>query len=324
MESKVRYKPRKPDFLYPPARATRAAIEEFERRQEAGTRLVWDIPKLDDYLIPMMPGDLISIVGRPGHGKTSCLIHLARAAARQLKDDEGAYVIYATWETLVEEFIGILTSGESGQSLADIGRGKANLDSIRSAMAGIISSRVAVVGRSMETPSGHFHTLDDLDAVLSRLRQEGKRPALILVDYLQRIRGKPGIDRSKQVTENLEVCKDIALSHRAPLALAAQSRRDVDDYSGLRIPSLNDAQWSSSVEQTSDKVLGVTRPSLYLEEGSTIKQGGVTYGVGTETFCLKVLKQRWAEAGETFVLGFDPKIARLYQIEGAAEGEMPF
>ena len=70
--------------------------------------------------------------------------------------------------------------------------------------------------------------------------------------------------------ENLERIKDMSLRHRVPSVVAVQSKRDVDDYSGLRIPGLADAQWASSIEQTADKIFGLTRPVLYMEDGTQI------------------------------------------------------
>lgn len=305
-------------FYHTPARAARVAAQEFKKRSETDIHIEWDLPKLDDYLIPMIPGDLVSILGRPGHGKTSALIHLARTVALRLKDQEGL-VVYATWETLVEEFIGVLTSGESGQSLEDIGRGVADLGRVNDAMVKVVGSRIAVVGRSRESPSDRFHTLQDLDSILKELT--GVR--LVLIDYLQRIPGLRGQDRAERVRENLEMINDMALTRLVPIALAVQSRRDVDEYSGLRLPGLNDGAWAANIEQTSDKVFGVTRPCLYMDEGRKIKREGIIYEVGPATFCLKVLKQRWGKAGDTFILGFEPRFARLYEMSGSTEEEEP-
>ena len=126
--------------------------------------------------------------------------------------------------------------------------------------------------------------LDDMCA-------DGRQPALIFYDYLQRIPGSPGKDRSLAVSENLETIKDLALRYKVPSVVGVQAKREVDTYTGLKIPAIGDGQWSSNVEQTSDKAFG-----FYLE--------------GKKLY-VRVLKQKWGPAGRTFTLDLDPALGIL-------------
>ncbi len=298
------------DFVYRPARAVRVALAEFERRA-AQVGVNWGVRPMDEYLIPMVPGDLVTVLARPGMGKTSLLLHLSRHIASRLTQNETA--VYATWETLVEEYVGAAASASSGFTLEDIGRGTADLPAVRKAAIDLIDMGVTVLGRSMESPPGRNMTLNDVDVILHELAESGQRPVAVLLDYLQRIPNRPGLERGDSVTENLEQAKDLALSHRVPVVLAAQARREVDDQSGLRLPGLRDGQWTSNIEQTSDKVLAVTKPAAYMVAGSTIKQGGFKYTVDDSLLCIKPLKQRWGPANTVvWVLGFDPRTYSIY------------
>lgn len=301
-------------FLYMPARAGAAAMGEFKRRNSTKIKFVWGLGELDEYLTPMVQGDLVAIIGRPGHAKTSVMIHLSRQANQVLYEHgDNQYVLYATWETLVEEFVAIQRANISGTTLSQIGRGRADLDKLGSAIARTIAERVAVIGKSMERIEGFkrsMPTLHEVDEILTSMRLSGHPASIMLADYLQRIPGAPGRDRQMTVSENLEALKDIALDQLLPVVVGVQAKREVDDYK-IKLPNLSDGQWTSNIEQTCDKVLGVSRPILYQQKGTAIEIEGNAYEVTDELFLLRVLKQRWGPAGKTFVLNLDPTTCSL-------------
>jgi replicative DNA helicase len=303
-----------PDFLYMPSRAARVAAAEFERRRNAPGRITWGVQAMDDYLVPELPGDLVTVIGRPGHCKTSLLMAKARTAATGWIKESGGCVVYATWETLVEEAVGVLAAPQSGFTLENIGRGdltSLQMEAVVDAATGLMDSGIVFFGRSLESPPGRIPTLDDLGDALYDLYERDMPPRLLLVDYLQRIpQGKGGRTDSEmvaRVSNNLDRCKDLAIQYKVPCDLAVQARREVDDYTKVKIPMMKDGMWTASIEQTSDKVLGITRPILYLQEGYEIKRQGLRYSVGDSTPVVKVLKQRWGRSGDNlFVLEFDP------------------
>ena len=306
------------EYVYLPSRAGRAAVEEFQRRAHTKLKVEWGVPTLDNYLVPMMPGDLISLVGRPGHAKTSLMIHLARQTNHMLmqlhalgRPEHDHHVVYATWETLIEEAVALSIAPHSGYSLETIGRGLAAIPPLQRAIGATVDQRIAIFGRSMVTSNGLVPTIEGLDIALTEMRQGGINPCLVLVDYLQRIPGDYRVERGQQVSENLERLKDLALRHRVPVVVGIQARRDVDEYRGLKFPRLNDGQWSSNIEQTSDKVISLTRPSVYMQLGDDIEIGGKSYKVSHRTMGLQVVKARWGPAGESFILDLDPGKAVL-------------
>ena len=220
-------------------------------------------------------------------------------------------------------------AGSSGiwLSLENIGRGSLSdgqLQQVVDAATGLLDSGLVFFGRSLESPPGRVPTLDDLELALQQLYERGLPPKLLIIDYLQRLpsSGKQRTDQetNAKVSSNLERCKDLAMQYKVPCDVAVQARREVDDYNKLRLPTMKDGQWSSNIEQTSDKVFGLTRPFLYMQEGSEIKRDGFTYRVGPRTLVCKVLKQRWGPAGDkAFILDFNPVTCALSPQE--AEGE---
>lgn len=321
-------------YLFQPSRAAQVTMREIRARTSATYQLNWGIPEVDDYLIPMLPGDLVTLVGRPGHGKTTALVHLAKHNMSLLRasGDEGV-VVYATWETMIEEATIILSSEASGYTLEDVGRGKVDVLEMERAVAAFIGKNMVVVGRSISlsrTKSRNIgtQTLSDLVSCLDELVVANLPPRLLLVDYLQRI-PSVGVDTQVRVSSNLEMLKDICIGFGIPSAVGVQARRDVDDYSGIRMPGLGDGQWSSNIEQTSDKEIALARPALYQQDGKRKSAKGIRkeerlYPILSTTICMKVNKQRWGRSGDIFVLEMDPYRSVLKEAEFAEEGSALF
>ena len=307
-------------YLYPPTRAITVSLTEYQERKDNPSVLSWGMEELDTRIVPAIPGDMTSILGRPGHGKSISMLYLATHHARQLTgvtrtDGKTPVIVYATWETLVEEFIGIISAPFSGYTLEDIGRGNVDMRKMKSALVQVVGSNIVVFGRSkanraLATPP----TLFDLDNALFLLEDMGFAVVEVHVDYLQRIptldyRGKVVYgNKVEAVSENTDMLKNMFIRHACAGVVGIQAGRDVDKVNGVRIPSLSDAQWSSVVEQTSDKVFGLTMPAKYIPLGSRIAVNGWEYLVQEDTFIVRMLKQRFAHstANDYWVLTMNP------------------
>jgi replicative DNA helicase len=311
------------NFLYPPARAITVSLETYEERQQNKRLLTIGIDKIDARVNPPVPGDLVIVEGRPGMGKTLLLVYLAKQASQALTAQNAPtkeVVLYVTWETRVEEFVGLISAGLSGYSLSDIGRGKADLVKVKHAAAQLLNDRILVVGRShANTQDGDF-TLLDLERIVQELVADGFTIAAIFVDYLQEIpplqpvRMLSESNKVLYVSENLRYCKRLGMVYGARMYVAVQARREVDQQEGLQWPGLNDGQWTSAIEQVADKVFAITIPAKYYKAGSELKNiDGYNYEVTAMTLCMRLLKQRWGVADTTdmWVLAFHPVLLRL-------------
>lgn len=302
-------------YVYPPARATKVAVEEFDRRIKRKDAFDWGIAEMDRRIVPAVPGDLITILGRPGMGKTLLLIHLAKRFSGLIKDPKDV-VVYATWETLVEEFVGILSSGVSGFSLENIARGQADITIIKKSLVSVLGTGIIVFGQSMENRENlDPPTLNELDAALAYLKGEGYNVRALLIDYAQAI---PGLkerysnnepNKILSVSENVFFCKTLGKKYGVPVILGVQAKREVDNYTGLKFPTLNDGQWTAVIEQASDKIFGITMPAKYMKPGiDLVKLKGWVYEVDEMTFGIKMLKQRFGpvNSSDTWLLLLNP------------------
>lgn len=312
-------KPHNPnDFIYPPARAVTASLAEFERRINSTKNLTWGIQEIDARMNPPVGGDLIIVQGRPGMGKTMMLISRAKRVDDLLRSNWSGQgnrpiIVYATWETMVEEFVGLFSAPQTGVTLEMIGRGQVNLRTLENALLHVLGSHIVVFGRSMQNiDQPNPPNLVDLDNALYALRDMGLEVVEILIDYLQRIPPlyKPTgyNDTMEVVKENVNYAKNIGQRYGASVWMAAQSRRDVDSYGGLKFPLLDDGQWSSVIEQTADKAFSLTMPGKYMNIGKDFGVNGWDYLVTPSTLAVKMLKQRFGkhDDDDVWVMELDP------------------
>ena len=126
---------------------------------------------------------------------------------------------------------------------------------------------------------------------------------MIFLDYLQRIPGeKYSGDRRLEVSESLDRCKDAALSFGAPWVVGVQARREVDTRE-VQIPLLADGQETANIEQASDKIISLVRPSKYRKAGERF--GSITV-LGYKQMLVSLLKQKLGIDNVAEWINFDP------------------
>ena len=96
--------------------------------------------------------------------------------------------------------------------------------------------------------------------------------------------------------------------------MGVQARRDVDDREE-KLPELRDAQWASSIEQTSDKVFSLWRPASTEGLGTFVEVGEKICVVTENLLLMRMLKQRGDRGRYTWAMYFDPAYLKLAELE---------
>lgn len=300
--------------------------------------VTWGLEAIDERVIPIRPGEMGIILGRPGHGKTSVLVYLARMEAQRIlkrstQDEE--CVAYVTWEESAEEVTKMLLgTPTSPYTITDLSWGRVDLDVIRKQVVKQSTfPPVYVIGHGiMRARDGKRAPLMDPDAVLAALEtmevDYGVKPTLMCFDYIQRIPIRHVSRKLEEVTEAAKAINDLAKRIACPVYVGAQASRDVDTRKD-KIPTPRDSQWSSALEQDADKLFSVMRPSRYEKEFIEMFDGKM-YQVTDQLLVLKMLKQRGDIGNYTWALYFDPATLKLglsatveYE-EDEAQEEIPF
>lgn len=297
-------------FLHTPADVAQSYVQWAEKLQTEPGITYGCV--LDRFLIPLHPGDLMAVVARPGHGKSSWMAYMAKKTALDIvaRGAEDEVVVYVSWEQPVEEIEAFFQSGDDYSS-TDMAWGRVPLDTIKRKASRRARLPIWFVGTSLRhagVRKPRLYIERVLQAIEAMHEEYGKKPALVLMDYLQIIPVEKGERRYEQVAEATFQTKELLMNIGCPGIAGVQARREVDDYANP-IPTMADAQWSSAIEQTADKQIAVWRPVKTHDPAKhpTIELGGVEYVNDERLLVIRLLKQRFERGYGTFAVRFTPQ-----------------
>jgi replicative DNA helicase len=224
---------------------------------------------LDEKLGGLQNSDLIILAGRPSMGKTALAVTMAANAAAAAMDAEDSggkprnhVVGVFSLEMSAEQLTMRLLSAEAGISSDLLRRGALESD----------EDFHRVVRASTELASRPLF-IDDTPALsVAALRTRARRLkrmhglSLIVVDYLQLLRGSGANreqNRVQEISEITQTLKAIAKELNVPVLALSQLSRAVESREDKR-PMLSDLRESGSIEQDADVVMFVYRDEYYL------------------------------------------------------------
>jgi len=314
-------------IIYTPGQVASNTISVVERMRSAESdKVTLGLPAIDENMIPMLPGDLVSVVGRPSMGKTMFLLSLVQKEAEHIAKNEelkDQVVIYCTWEITVEETGLVNIASASNINRNKIVWGKiddSEMVELRKAAVEFAKQPLWVIGYS----TGDYHMtsgigLDDVDAAIMEMKDKyNKKVRLLAFDYLQEIEPEKSDDFRKEMIDNVQRVKRLGFKHKCPTVLAVQAKRDVD-YREFKLPKYSDGMETSKIEQTSDKVFTLMMPERSgFNVGDEIKQ--LSYEDGTSVVCVEdgivigLGKQRWGRSGMVYYGRIDFNKNRIYDV----------
>lgn len=292
--------------------------------------ITFGVPCVDRYVIPQRPGDMTIIVGRPGSGKTSLLARQAKRTAEEIMSRNAQLeecVIYVSWEQHAEELEAYFEADNS-YTVSDYAWGRVDMDDVRAKAFKRAHLPLWMIGHSRKnvlqqskpmTLSVVFQAIESMVYTF----EKAPKPVLLCFDYAQLIPWEGQYhSRPAQVKAAINATKQLALRVGCPVMVAAQATRDVDRYK-VPIPTMNDAQESSGLEQVTDKMFGIWRPWKTQREEKTVTVApGYEVQNCPELFVLRMVKQRLEDGDRTFILHFDMGELRLAELELEREPEL--
>jgi replicative DNA helicase len=299
------------DVLFtPPEAATAARVSLEYRRSHRAEGIYIGIPEIDRHLTPVLADNLVTVLGRPGSGKTALMLWWARREAQRLADDGIAnkVVVYITYEQAVEDLMAFNVAADKKLSIESMARGtlsENDWELALTSLTGAVGLPLAIIGHSMERRQRRprltlTNVAESLGYMIDHL---GLEPHLVFLDYLQRIPGeKYSGDRRLEVSESLDRCKDAALAFGAPWIVGVQAKREVDTRD-LPIPLLADGQETANIEQASDKIFSLVRPCKYRKNGEAF---GSVVVMGYKQMLVTLLKQKLGIDNISEWITFDP------------------
>ena len=241
-------------------RINEVIIETFDRldmlnspQSEIYKGIPTGIRDLDDTITGLNRSDLILLAARPGMGKTSFALNIARNVAV----NEKRKVAFFSLEMTNEQLVSRLLSTEAMVGGIKLRTGKLVDDEwIRLIEAGDILSKTHIYFD--DTPG---ITVPEMKAKLRRL----KNVDLVIIDYLQLMSSAKRIDnRVQEISEITRNLKIMAKELNVPVITLSQLSRASEQRSDHR-PMLSDLRDSGSIEQDADIVMFLYRQDYYKE-----------------------------------------------------------
>jgi replicative DNA helicase len=238
------------------------SIEELAQKKTAVTGLSTGFNDFDKLTSGLHGGQLIIIAGRPAMGKTSLVLSAAQNAGVNNKAVVALFSLEMSKEELGFRFLSGLSKIDSKR--LKVGR-LADRDWQKLAQAAdhLSKSRIFI------DDSGDL-TVMDMRARCRRLLSVEKRLDLIVVDYLQLMKGSKAASkgdgsREREISEISRNLKALAKELKVPIIALSQLNRGVENRQDKR-PMLSDLRESGAIEQDADMVCFVYRDEVYNKE----------------------------------------------------------
>ncbi len=322
--------------VQPIASVLKAVFEQIQTQAENGQQMAGYPSGFDAYdakTAGIHDGDLRIVAGRPGMGKTTLVMNEAvnvaspRSERITLPDGQvdevlshGLGVIVFSLEMPKEQLVIRLLCSEARVDLGRIRHGQLQPEDWKrlTEAAGYLATLPIWID---DTPA---ITLLEMRAKVRRLQsefdrkagdgQQGRRVGLVIVDYLQLMKGREGAgSREQEVSEISRGLKHMAKECKVNVTALSQLNRAVETRGkggkGAR-PQLSDLRESGSIEQDADVIVFIYRDEYYNPETTKLK------GIAE----ILIAKQRQGATGSIF-LRFTAQCTRF---DNLAPGEMQF
>ncbi|MBL6785014.1 MAG: replicative DNA helicase [Rickettsiales bacterium] len=242
------------------------ALESAEKALGAGgfTGIPTQFTDFDKMIGGLQNSDLMILAGRPSMGKTALAINLAlNACVNGTKDKEKQNTVgFFSLEMSAEQLSGRMIAMESTVNAKKFRNGNLSSEDF--------DLLVKAHKDLYELP----FFIDDTPAqTISAVRTKARRLkrkhnlALLVIDYLQLVRGsssKASESRVQEISEITQGLKAIAKELNIPVIALSQLSRAVEQREDKR-PQLSDLRESGTIEQDSDLVCFIYREQYYVE-----------------------------------------------------------
>lgn len=244
-------------------------IEKLYAQRSAVTGVPSGFTKLDDMTGGFQKSDLIILAARPSMGKTAMALNMAYHACVDKKIPTAVFSMEMDKHSIMQRLI----CSAARANLGAVRRGQLPREIWPQLTR--FTATVAEAPLFIDDASG-LNILDIRNRtrkLMSQLKNEGKALGLVVIDYLQLIRGTGRSEsRQQEVAEISRLLKDLARSLELPvIALSQLNRRSEDKGRESNRPQLSDLRDSGSIEQDADFVGMIHREEYYKREDPTVK-----------------------------------------------------
>lgn len=236
--------------------AIERTLGSLEDSLDAAPRISTGFSYLDSITHGMSPGALWILAARPGMGKTTLALDIARHVAGKVRRP----VAFFSLEMSDEELVQRMLSASSGVPFESVRAGRMS----ERQWAELYESARQLMGAELWIDDSANLNLLEISAKARRMRAEHGL-ALVVVDYLQLMEagGRRHESRQLEISAISRGLKQLAKELEVPVLALSQLSREPERRQGNHRPRLSDLRESGSIEQDADLVAFVYRDELY-------------------------------------------------------------
>ncbi|MCY4565417.1 MAG: replicative DNA helicase [Gammaproteobacteria bacterium] len=233
-------------------------VKELSKSKGGITGLATGFADLDRLTAGLQKADLVIVAGRPSMGKTSLAMNMVEHA---IMNSDAPTLVFSL-EMPADQLVMRMLS-----SLARIDQSRMRIGDLEekdwdrfSAAAGQLRDKPLHIDDTAALTPG------EIRARARRVSRQYKRLGLIVVDYMQLMRGSGQAEnRTTEISEISRSLKALAKEMSCPVIAAAQLNRALESRTNKR-PIMADLRESGAIEQDADVILFIYRDEVYNEE----------------------------------------------------------
>ena len=229
-------------------------ITRLADRKEHITGVATGYEELDRMTAGLQPSDLIVLAGRPSMGKTALAMNMVQHAALIDKIPVAVFSLEMSMEQLALRML--CSVGRIDSQHIRTGRLHDNDWPKLTRATGMLTDAPIYIDDSAGI------TVLEMRAKARRLKSEHDL-GLVVVDYLQLMQGKSGIEnRAQEISDISRSLKAMAKELDVPIIALSQLNRLLESRTDKR-PQLSDLRESGAIEQDADVIVFIYRDEVY-------------------------------------------------------------
>lgn len=271
--------------------AAKRARERLRQMQEGTSGYSTRLKVLDEY-VRLMPGQLTTVAGRSGSGKTAFGMQVVYSVLAQMedRDDPGVICIFSA------EMDGESLMLREACAIEKISYWRVQAGECSKHEYARLDERLTNMGsRRVYIDESPAPTLEHMIGQLNALTEEGHSISLVLFDYTE-LAGEYDRDESKRVNKISRGLAALAKRFRTPVLTLSQLNRDIEARND-KTPSMRDLMHGG--ERDAACIVVLVRPWSYDKSQPR------------ELINCHVVKNRFGKQGDV-TLGFDETSLRFY------------
>ncbi|MCG9127865.1 replicative DNA helicase [Candidatus Poribacteria bacterium] len=227
------------------------SVEKLYHKKERYLGIPTGFMDFDLLTSGLQPGNLIVIAARPGMGKTTLVLNMAQNIAI---DQEKPVALFSL-EMPAQDIALRMLSAESHIDFGNLRVGKLSEES----WTPLVQSASRLSEANILINDNRTMTIQSLRAEARRLKANYEDLGLIIVDYLQLLRGSDRYSvREQEISDISRSLKVLAWELGVPVIACAQLSREIERRPN-KLPQLSDLRESGAIEQDADIVAFIHR-----------------------------------------------------------------